>query len=47
MRFKDLEFETPSLKSVLVVKNFLEVFLDDLRRISPEREIDFGIDLLP
>ncbi|WMV30114.1 hypothetical protein MTR67_023499, partial [Solanum verrucosum] len=34
-------------ESVSVVKDFLKVFPDDLPGIPPEREIDFGIDLLP
>ncbi|WMV25219.1 hypothetical protein MTR67_018604 [Solanum verrucosum] len=46
VRVKDLESEIPSLESVPVVKDFLEVFPDDLPGIPPEREIDFGIDLL-
>ena len=29
------------------MKDFLKVFPDELLRIPPEREIDFGIDLLP
>ncbi|WMV24069.1 hypothetical protein MTR67_017454 [Solanum verrucosum] len=28
------------------MSEFPEVFLDDLPRVSPEREIDFGIDIL-
>ncbi|KAH0685720.1 hypothetical protein KY290_017248 [Solanum tuberosum] len=47
VRVKDLESETPPLELVPVVKNFSEVFPDDLPVIPPEREIDFGIDLLP
>ncbi|KAH0780669.1 hypothetical protein KY290_000267 [Solanum tuberosum] len=35
------------LKSVSVVKEFLEVFPDDLPGVPPEREIDFNIDILP
>ena len=46
MRFKDLGFESPSLESVFLVKDFPEVFSDDLFRIPPEWEIDFGIVLL-
>ncbi|KAH0784229.1 hypothetical protein KY290_003827 [Solanum tuberosum] len=46
VRVKDLESEIPPLESVPVVKDFLEVFPDDLPRIPPEREINFGIDLL-
>ena len=34
-------------ESVPVVNEFLEVFLDELPGIPPDREIDFGIDVLP
>ncbi|WMV38342.1 hypothetical protein MTR67_031727 [Solanum verrucosum] len=44
---KDSSSETPTLKSVPVVNEFSEVFPDDLFGVPPEREIDFGIDLLP
>ncbi|KAH0644954.1 hypothetical protein KY284_032838 [Solanum tuberosum] len=47
LRVMDVESETPSLESVPVVNEFPEVFPDDLPGIFPEREIDFGIDLLP
>ena len=47
MRVKNLESEIPPLESVPVVKDFPEVFPDDLLIIPPEREIDFSIDLLP
>ena len=43
---KDSSFETPTLESVPVVWEFLEVFLEDLSGVPPEREINFGIDLL-
>ena len=36
LRFKDLESETPPLESVPIVKDFGEVFPDDLPRIPPE-----------
>ncbi|KAH0710411.1 hypothetical protein KY284_011838 [Solanum tuberosum] len=39
--------EVPPIQSVPVVKEFPEVFPDDLPGVPPEREIDFGIDLLP
>ena len=39
--------ETPTLKSVPVVCEFPKVFPKDLPGVPPEREIDFGIDLLP
>ncbi|KAH0695863.1 hypothetical protein KY289_013345 [Solanum tuberosum] len=44
---RDLEFETPPLELVPIVREFSEVFPNELPRIPPEREIDFGIDLLP
>ncbi|XP_049368155.1 uncharacterized protein LOC125833038 [Solanum verrucosum] len=47
VRVRDVDSETPTLQSVLVVNDFLEVFQDDLPGIPPEREIDFGIDLFP
>lgn len=42
---RDINFEVPTLKSVLVVNKFLDLFLDDLFGIYPDRKIDFGIDL--
>ncbi|XP_059312013.1 uncharacterized protein LOC132063479 [Lycium ferocissimum] len=39
--------QTPALQSVLVVSEFPEVFPDDLPGVPPDREIEFGIDLLP
>ncbi|XP_070008616.1 uncharacterized protein [Nicotiana sylvestris] len=41
------ELEPLALQSVSVVREFPEVFPDDLPRLSPERIIDFGIDLMP
>ena len=46
MRVRDLEFEVLPIDSVPVLKEFLEVFPDDLPGIPPKREIDFDIDLL-
>ena len=46
VRVKDLRFEAPSLDSVPVVKDFPEVFHDDLPRIPPVHEIDYGVDLM-
>ncbi|XP_069145436.1 uncharacterized protein [Solanum lycopersicum] len=34
-------------KSVYIVKEFPEFFLNDLPGVPPEREIDFGIDIIP
>ncbi|KAH0636085.1 hypothetical protein KY290_036497 [Solanum tuberosum] len=47
VRVKDSSSESPTLESVPVVNEFPEVFPDDLPGVPPEREIDFGIDLLP
>ena len=46
VQVKDSSLETPSLESVPVVCEFPGVFRKDLPRVSLEREIDFGIDLL-
>ena len=35
------------LEDVPVVRDFLDVFPDDLPGLPPEREIDFPIDLVP
>ncbi|KAH0679302.1 hypothetical protein KY284_020387 [Solanum tuberosum] len=45
-RVKDSSSETATLESVPVVNEFPEVFPDDLPGVPPQREIDFGIDLL-
>ena len=43
----DLEHEVPSIESLSIVNEFHEVFPEDLPRIPPEHEIDFGVDLDP
>ncbi|XP_069144476.1 uncharacterized protein [Solanum lycopersicum] len=45
VRLKILSLATP-IEVVPVMKDFLEVIRDDLPRIPPEREIDFGIALI-
>ncbi|XP_070013960.1 uncharacterized protein [Nicotiana sylvestris] len=47
LNVRDADAEIPILQSILVVKEYADVFLDELLGIPPEREIDFGIDLLP
>ena len=44
-----IETSTPkvTLESVLVVQEFSDVFPEDLSRLSPNRKLEFGIDLLP
>ena len=46
VRVKDLDSVVPPIELVLVVREFLEVFPNDLPRIPLEREIDSIIDLL-
>ncbi|XP_070029718.1 uncharacterized protein [Nicotiana sylvestris] len=41
------ESEPPTLQSMPVVREFSEVFPDDLPGLPPERIIDFSIDLMP
>ncbi|XP_070003197.1 uncharacterized protein [Nicotiana sylvestris] len=41
------ESEPPTLQSVPIVREFQEVFPDDLPGLTPERIIDFVIDLMP
>ncbi|XP_070011332.1 uncharacterized protein [Nicotiana sylvestris] len=43
---RDVGAETPSIDSVLVVRDFPDVFPADLPGMSPDRDIDFGIDLV-
>ncbi|XP_073120572.1 uncharacterized protein [Henckelia pumila] len=43
----DLEVQRPKLGEVEVVKDFPEVFPDDVAGLPPVREVEFGIELLP
>ncbi|WMV55510.1 hypothetical protein MTR67_048895 [Solanum verrucosum] len=47
VRINDSSVDIPYIKLVSVVKEFPEVFPDDLSGVPSEREIDYGIDLLP
>ncbi|XP_070024988.1 uncharacterized protein [Nicotiana sylvestris] len=47
VRVKDADAEIATLQSIPVVKEYADVFPDELLGIPPEQEIDFGIDLLP
>jgi len=47
VRVRDENSKTPSIESVSVVNEFVDVFPEELPGIPPEREIEFGIDLLP
>ncbi|PBO41484.1 hypothetical protein CKX42_26525, partial [Escherichia coli] len=47
VRVHDSSVEIPYFQSVPIVREFPEVFPDDLPKVPPEREIDFGIDIIP
>ncbi|XP_070046710.1 uncharacterized protein [Nicotiana tomentosiformis] len=46
VRVTDTDVEAPTLEFMPVVNEFSEVFLDKLLGIPPDREIDFGIDVM-
>ncbi|XP_070004741.1 uncharacterized protein [Nicotiana sylvestris] len=46
VRVKDVNADITTLQSILVVKEYTNVFPDELPSIPPKRKIDFGIDLL-
>jgi len=39
--------EEVDLKNIIVVQNFLEVFLNDIPSLRPSRDVDFFTDLMP
>ncbi|MCF6774914.1 hypothetical protein L3H44_11015 [Corynebacterium sp. MC-12] len=47
VRVRDVESKVLPIELVPVVNEFLDVFSNELPGVPPEREIDFGIDLLP
>ncbi|XP_070032721.1 uncharacterized protein [Nicotiana tomentosiformis] len=44
---RDVSIDTPMIKSVLVLKDYPNVFPTDLSGMPHDRNINFGIDLLP
>ena len=44
---RDVEAIMLSLDQVLIAREFLNVFLEELTRIPPDRETEFFIDLAP
>lgn len=44
---KDVEKEEPKIGDVLVVKELMDVFPDELSSILPDREVEFHIELAP
>ena len=41
----DTKKKVPVLEKIPVVKDFLDVFLEELPGLSPNKEIEFGIDV--
>ena len=41
----DTKKKVPVLEEIAVVKDFLDVFLEELPGLSPDKEIEFGIDV--
>ena len=44
---KDVEVPLPKMEEVPVVREFLDVFPEELPGLPPNREIEFGIELMP
>ena len=44
---KEAKDESPRLEDIRVVREYSNVFSDDLLGLPPKREIEFGIELLP
>ena len=44
---RDIKVEVPSLEQVLIVREFLNVFPEELPGMPPNREIGFSIDVFP
>ena len=47
VRVRDTEAEPPTLHAVPVVNEFSDVFPEDLPGLPPEREVEFGVDVIP
>ncbi|XP_070057660.1 uncharacterized protein [Nicotiana tomentosiformis] len=47
VRVMDTNAEAPTLESMPIMNEFLEVIPEELLRIPPDREIDFGIGVMP
>ncbi|XP_070055242.1 uncharacterized protein [Nicotiana tomentosiformis] len=43
----DVSADTPTIESVPIVRDYSDIFPVDLSGMPPDRDIDFGIDLLP
>jgi len=47
VRVRNIDAEPPTLQSIPVVNEFPDVFPEDLPGLPPEREVEFGIDVIP
>ncbi|GJR51298.1 putative reverse transcriptase domain-containing protein [Tanacetum coccineum] len=43
----DTSLESPNIENLFVVREFVDVFPDELPGLPPAREIEFGIELIP
>ncbi|GJR94177.1 putative reverse transcriptase domain-containing protein [Tanacetum coccineum] len=43
----DTSLESPNIENLFVVREFADVFPDELPGLPPAREIEFGIELIP
>ncbi|GKG47524.1 hypothetical protein Tco_0507009, partial [Tanacetum coccineum] len=43
----DTSFESPNIENLSVVREFADVFPDELPGLPPAKEIEFGIELIP
>ena len=48
-KIEEIQFETPKtiLEQYPILKDFQEVFLDEIQRFSPKRYLEFTIDPMP
>ncbi|GKF99548.1 hypothetical protein Tco_0301239, partial [Tanacetum coccineum] len=44
---KSAKEDEPKLSDISVVRDFEDVFLDDLSGLPPQRQVEFRIDLVP
>jgi len=44
---RDVNADTPTIHSIPAVRELLDVLPADLSGMPPDRDIDFGIDLVP
>ncbi|XP_070046755.1 uncharacterized protein [Nicotiana tomentosiformis] len=44
---RDIGADTPTIESILVVRNFSDVFPADLQGMPPDKDINFAINMVP